>query len=740
MFMLIIWAFAVFAGSDPDGLVGSPGDVHKAVTKASMHGFFNATRSETEIRSGYFAVANHDTFFSGLGGILQNNGECFDKKGVKTGKQCGFTEQGKNKPCCPKLDWANGGGPPGGSYCRSDTADCISVSAEKHFLSKECNFDEGEKCVTSFITMGSTLGLIFGITNIVGNFGTVFVDQSYWQSAIASKRGIAGVVGFGFGGMVWFAVPFVMGTTLAFGGRALTTAPKLKGAYGSRYITNGISGNGLTPAFVVDHLLGAFGAFLLLIQLFAAICSTGSAEILAVSSILTYDIYYEYVHPELKIQRMQKGAIFDAACKKALARTDGNAKAADGSAKVKITNVQAILDDMAGMKFWGEGGGMSSEELTKIGTHLSAVSSEGQVNSQDLKDALMVDKAEGDLLLNVSRFFTGVYALFMGFLAMLLLALGIPLGHVYMSMGCIVGCAVGPAAISISMETANGKAVGAGAIGGFIIAMLAWVLQAQNEFGAVKYETVMSDWPWVMGNLGGILGGFGITFIGSFIWPNTDFRWDMLNQEIPMVDDVEPPVDDEVFTDTDFLNFVAKVAAAASGAMTFLMIFLWPAPMHLFSGVFSEAGFTVWIVVMFLWLLIGGVSIVVLPVYELITSSNQYKDQSDMAKLKPGMSYAAVNDNSHKEEDNQKAMELKTLKSKVAELESEKKGNAAEAAKTAEMQKKIAALEKENNALLADKKKAASSPKAAPKKAAPKEKPQAKEKQDDEDSVGQKSI
>ena len=28
---------------------------------------------------------------------------------------------------------------------------------------------------------------MFGITNIVGNFGTVFVDQSYWQSGIAAK-------------------------------------------------------------------------------------------------------------------------------------------------------------------------------------------------------------------------------------------------------------------------------------------------------------------------------------------------------------------------------------------------------------------------------------------------------------------------------------------------------------------------------------------------------------------------
>ena len=37
----------------------------------------------------------------------------------------------------------------------------------------------------SYLTMASTGALIFGIINIVGNFGTVFVDQSYWQRAIA---------------------------------------------------------------------------------------------------------------------------------------------------------------------------------------------------------------------------------------------------------------------------------------------------------------------------------------------------------------------------------------------------------------------------------------------------------------------------------------------------------------------------------------------------------------------------
>ena len=39
----------------------------------------------------------------------------------------------------------------------------------------------------SWLTFYSSGGLSFGIVNIVGNFGAVFVDQSYWQSAVATK-------------------------------------------------------------------------------------------------------------------------------------------------------------------------------------------------------------------------------------------------------------------------------------------------------------------------------------------------------------------------------------------------------------------------------------------------------------------------------------------------------------------------------------------------------------------------
>ena len=42
----------------------------------------------------------------------------------------------------------------------------------------------------SYLTMFSQGGLIFGVINIIGNFGTVFVDQAYWwvQTVITCER------------------------------------------------------------------------------------------------------------------------------------------------------------------------------------------------------------------------------------------------------------------------------------------------------------------------------------------------------------------------------------------------------------------------------------------------------------------------------------------------------------------------------------------------------------------------
>jgi hypothetical protein len=127
---------------------------------------------------------------------------------------------------------------------------------------------------------------MFGIINIVGNFGTVFVDQSYWQSAIAARPASA-ARGYLLGGICWFAIPFSLATSLGLASTALMLP-----------ITAGEAGSGLVPPAVATELLGTAGSVLILVMLFMAIVSTGSAESIAVSSLVAYDIYREYINPQ----------------------------------------------------------------------------------------------------------------------------------------------------------------------------------------------------------------------------------------------------------------------------------------------------------------------------------------------------------------------------------------------------------------------------------------------------------
>ena len=150
----------------------------------------------------------------------------------------------------------------------------------------------------SYLTMLSADGFMFGIINIVGNFGTVFVDQSYWQSAIAAKPTSASR-GYLLGGVCWFSIPFSLATSLGLASTALMLP-----------ITASEASAGLVPPAVATHLMGKTGSVLILTMLFMAIVSTGSAESIAVSSLFSYDIYREYFNPEatgaqiLKVSRI----------------------------------------------------------------------------------------------------------------------------------------------------------------------------------------------------------------------------------------------------------------------------------------------------------------------------------------------------------------------------------------------------------------------------------------------------
>ncbi|PTU23317.1 hypothetical protein P175DRAFT_0555964 [Aspergillus ochraceoroseus IBT 24754] len=146
----------------------------------------------------------------------------------------------------------------------------------------------------SYLTMRSKEGGIFWVINIVGNFGTVFLDNGYYNKAIAAHP-VHAFPGYVIGGLCWFAIPWLCATTMGLSALALE---------GTRRISSTDVTAGLVLPFAAVELLGYSGAVCTTLMVFMAVTSAFSAQLIAVSSILTYDIYQAYINPAAKGQRL----------------------------------------------------------------------------------------------------------------------------------------------------------------------------------------------------------------------------------------------------------------------------------------------------------------------------------------------------------------------------------------------------------------------------------------------------
>jgi len=93
--------------------------------------------------------------------------------------------------------------------------------------------------------------------------------------------------GYLLGGLVWFTIPFALATSLGLAGNALNVA-----------LDSNDANAGLVPPASATALIGREGGVLMIIMLFMAITSTGSAECIAVSSLWAYDCYRTYFNKE----------------------------------------------------------------------------------------------------------------------------------------------------------------------------------------------------------------------------------------------------------------------------------------------------------------------------------------------------------------------------------------------------------------------------------------------------------
>lgn len=97
------------------------------------------------------------------------------------------------------------------------------------------------------------------------------------------------------GGISWFAIPWLMATTMGLAALALEGNPAFP-TFPHRMDDADVSA-GLVVPYAAVALLGQGGAVAVLLIVFMAVTSASSAELIAVSSIFTYDIYQTYFNP-----------------------------------------------------------------------------------------------------------------------------------------------------------------------------------------------------------------------------------------------------------------------------------------------------------------------------------------------------------------------------------------------------------------------------------------------------------
>jgi hypothetical protein len=104
------------------------------------------------------------------------------------------------------------------------------------------------------------------------------------------------------GGLSWFAIPWLCATTMGLAALALENNPVFP-TYPERMNPADVSA-GLVLPYAAVALLGSGGAVCALLIIFMAVTSASSAELIAVSSIFTYDIYQTYIKPDASGRRL----------------------------------------------------------------------------------------------------------------------------------------------------------------------------------------------------------------------------------------------------------------------------------------------------------------------------------------------------------------------------------------------------------------------------------------------------
>ncbi|CDK26591.1 unnamed protein product [Kuraishia capsulata CBS 1993] len=139
-----------------------------------------------------------------------------------------------------------------------------------------------------YLTFRSADGAVYAVRSTITGFGLVACDQAYWSRAIAGKDRVIGPAYF-VAALCWFIIPFSLGASLGLSARALSVYPDFP------TLSSAEVGAGLCSVASAVYLLGKAGATMMMLMVFLSVTSSFSGELIATSTLISYDIYKKYI-------------------------------------------------------------------------------------------------------------------------------------------------------------------------------------------------------------------------------------------------------------------------------------------------------------------------------------------------------------------------------------------------------------------------------------------------------------
>merc|ERR1719376_1378361 len=359
-------------------------------------------------------------------------------------------------------------------------------------------------------------------------------------------------------------------------------------------------------------LLGPVGEYSMLFLILMAVMSTGSAEIIAVASIVIYDVYQTYICPFRRDHKDGQCVL----CGRFLRQQ----KEDEGQTEVCSCPIA------------------ESCEACKEDT-LARAQSKNVVKPHYTCEAHGAYKEYQEHLLNYKNWCIILCTFLSIPLCLFCWAVNLNLAWTYYFTGILISSSVVPIAMSIMWARATSTGVIFGVVGGCASGMTCWLTYASYYPGGLSMATFVKntgeELPMLVGNIVAIGVGAVFCIVVTFIT-----RWKMTPEieeaEWDKTRDIDNPLspwgakykgelnldDGENFHDRPPLEIVirkfraAKITAYVAAVLfTLLFVCIWPGCM-LSIDILDLTGFNVWTTMSRGWAFIAAAFIIIVPMYQ----------------------------------------------------------------------------------------------------------------------------